>query len=347
MNEAEVWAMNHNHMPMHEVLLRQRMRGMIGAGNGVKWTCLTGGVFNFDIIRERTYPDGFVVGKRNRFEERDILRCVGGTCGNVSCMLPWLGVTSFPIAHFDLSEEGLQMAADLKRYGADTRFVCNTESGGTTLLTCTHKRDQKTGEHVITYRATSPGSMFPRRKAPRGRDEAPAFLAQMDFTPDVFFFDSPDSGYRVIAEGLRAKGTLVYFEPESDKDRKKFLDAVSKSDIVKFSGEKIADRSFCDAYSNKLFVQTLGKEGLAFKLRDMPWLSVASIPNEKVVDWEGAGDWLTSQLIASLAERNLHSVDKMTEEKVRECLKEASRMASCSVSYMSSKGMIDAVTGCR
>lgn len=342
MNEAEAWAQNHNHLPMPEVLLRQRIRGMTGAGSGVKWSCLTGGVFYLDIIRERTYPDGFVAGKRNRFEDRDILRCVGGTCGNVSCMLPWLGVASFPIAHFDLSEEGRQITADLNRYGADTRFVRNTEHGGTTLLTCTHKRDRKTGEHVITYRATSPGSMFPRRKAPRGRDEAPAFLKQLDFRPDVFFFDSPDSGYRVIAEGLRAKGTLVYFEPESDKDRKKFLDAVSKSDIVKFSGEKIADRSFCDAYPDKLFVQTLGKEGLAFKLKGMPWLRVAPVPNENVVDWEGAGDWLTSQLIASLAERGLHSVDGMTEENVRECLKEASRTASCSVSYMSSKGMIDA-----
>lgn len=305
-------------------------------------TCLLGGVFNLDIIRERKYPDGFVVGKRNRFEESDILRCVGGTCGNVSCMLPYLGVQSYPIAHFDLSAEGLQLKSDLERYGADTRFVRNSASGGTTLLTCTHKRDRKTGEHAITYRATSPGSMFPRRKAPRGRDEAPAFLAALDFRPDVFFFDSPDSGYRVIAEGLRTKGTLVYFEPESDKELKKFLDAVGKSDIVKFSGEKVSDRSFCDGYADKLFIQTLGADGLRFKLRGGDWQKVDPVPNDNVVDWEGAGDWTTSQFIASLCRRGLLSVDKMTVENVRECLDEAVRTASRSVSYMSSKGMIDA-----
>ena len=305
-------------------------------------TCLLGGVFYYDIITKREYPDGFVVGKRNRFVTQDVLKCVGGTCGNVSCMLPYLGVKSFPIAHFDLSDEGRQMKVDLERYGADTRFVRNSEQGGTTLLTCTHKRDQKTGEHAITYRATSPGSMFPRRKAPRGRDEAPEFLARLDFVPDVFFFDSPDSGYRVIAKGLREKGALVYFEPESDRDQGKFLDAVEKSDIVKFSGEKIADCSFCDAYKDKLFVQTLGADGLAFKLKDLPWTRIGPIPNDHVVDWEGAGDWLTSQLIASLCENNWLSVAKMTEENVRESLKVAARTASRSVSYMSSKGMIDA-----
>ena len=57
---------------------------------------------------------------------------------------------------------------------------------------------------------------------------------------------------------------------------------------------------------------------------------------------EGAGDWLTSQFIASLCENNWLSVDKMTEENVRESLKVAAHTASRSVSYMSSKGMIDA-----
>lgn len=305
-------------------------------------TCLLGGVFYLDIIKKREYPDGFVIGKRNSFDVIDILKCVGGTCGNVSCMLPYLGMTTYPIAHFDLSAEGLQLKRDLERYGADTRFVQNSAAGGTTLLTCTHKRDQKTGEHVITYRATSPGSMFPRRKALRGRDEAPAFLAALDFPPDVFFFDSPDSGYRVIAEGLRAKGTLVYFEPESDKEQRKFLDAVEKSDIVKFSGEKVIDRSFCDKYTDKLFIQTLGKDGLLFKLCGGDWQKVESVPNDNIVDWEGAGDWTTSQFIASLCSRGLKSLGKLTEENVRECLNEAVRTASRSVSFMSSKGMIDA-----
>ncbi len=62
---------------------------------------------------------------------------------------------------------------------------------------------------------------------------------------------------------------------------------------------------------------------------------------ETVVDWEGAGDWTTSQLIACLCEKDCLSVEAMTSELVRGCLQKASETASRSVSFMSSKGMID------
>lgn len=306
-----------------------------------KKTCLLGGAFNFDTIVERKYPDGFVVGKNNKFVEHTLSECVGGTCGNVSCMLPYLGVQTFPLAHFDESEQGLQMKEDLRRYGADVRFVQNSPKGGTTLLRCTHKLDKATGKPATTFRATSPGSRFAKRKAPRGRDEAPEFLQTLDFTPDVFFFDMAESGYRVIAEGLRQKGTLIYFEPESDKEQSKFIDAVKKSDIIKFSGEKVTDLSFCDGFSDKIFVQTRGAEGLLFKLGRGEWQKVAPVPNDNVVDWEGAGDWTTSQFIACLCERNILSFSKMTEQNICECLEAACQTASRSVSFMGSKGMID------
>ena len=131
---------------------------------------LLSGNFAFDTIVTREYPEGFILGKNNRFTETIVGECVGNTCGNVSCMLPYLGVESYPIAHFDLSQQGLQMKDDLHRYGADVRFVQNSEKGGTTLLLCTHKRDKNTGEHATTFRATSPGSRFPKRKYLRVRD---------------------------------------------------------------------------------------------------------------------------------------------------------------------------------
>jgi len=196
-------------------------------------TCLVGGNYCLDIIIKRSYPDGFVLGKRNRYIDTEVLRSGGQTAGNVSCILPHLGVRSFPIAHFDTTSEGHQIAEDLARHGADTRFVQHSPQGGTTLMACIRKRDQKTGESVIAYHGSSPGSRFQRHKAPRGRDEAPTFLAALDFTPSVFFFDSDESGWRVIAQGLREKGTLVYYEPESAKSLNK--DAVAKSDIIKFS----------------------------------------------------------------------------------------------------------------
>ena len=241
----------------------------------------------------------------------------------------------------DQSVQGLQIKDDLQRYGADVRFVENSANGGTTLLRCTHKRDKMTGEHTTSFRATSPGSRFPRRRFLRVRDEAPVFVEKLDFVPDVFFFDAAEAGLRYLAAELRNKGTLVYFEPESDADKTKFLKAVEVSDIVKFSHEKVGDLDFVAQNTDKLFIRTMGAEGLEFNLCGQGWVKIAPVPNDNVVDWEGAGDWTTSQFIACLCEKDMLSVAQMTAESVRSCLEIACRTASHSVSYMGSKGMID------
>ena len=308
----------------------------------MKKSCLLSGNFALDTIVTREYPNGFVVGKANKFTETIVTECVGNTCGNVAAILPYLGVQTFPIAHFDLSEQGLQIKSDLQQYGADVRFVENSENGGTTLLRCTHKRDKMTGEHTTSFRATSPGSRFPKRRFIRVRDEAPAFVENLDFVPDIFFFDAAEAGLRYLAEELRKRGTLIYFEPESDADKNKFLKSVAISDIIKFSHEKVSDLSFTDQYTDKLFIRTLGSEGLEFNLCGQGWVKVAAVPNDNVVDWEGAGDWTTSQFIASLCKRDILSIAQMTIDSVCECLQIACETASRSISYLGSKGMIDA-----
>lgn len=137
-------------------------------------------------------------------------------------------------------------------------------------------------------------------------------------------------------------GTLIYFEPESDADKKKFLKAVEVSDIVKFSHEKVDDLSFFEQYKDKLFIRTMGAEGLEFNLCGVGWVKVASVANDNVVDWKGAGDWTTSQFIACLCEREVLSIDQMKIDSIQECLEISCKTASRSVSFMGSKGMIDA-----
>ena len=316
----------------------------------MKKTCLLCGVFNYDRIMQREYPQGFVVGKRNNaYEEHLVMECVGGTCGNVSTMLPYLGVQTFPIGHFDLSDQGRAMTEDLKYYGADVRFVQNSEKGGTTLLQCTHKLDPDTGLHAMGHRGTSPNSQFPARCfiKTKGEGEAPDFIKNLDFVPDVYFLDVCEAGPRYLAEQLRERGALVYFEPESDKDKKKFDKVVAASDIVKFSGTNISDLSFCNAYTDKLFVMTMGVDGLEFKWGSGDWIKVAAPKVEKEVDWEGAGDWLTSKTIALLCEKDLLDKAKWNEEVLRDILAEASRTAAHSVTFMTPKGMIDAEKGRR
>lgn len=296
------------------------------------------GIFNLDTIVVREYPNG--PQDQMRFVENTVAEEVGGTCGNVMCMLSYLGWEVYPLAVLDTTEEGYRMTESMKRYGCNMRFVSNVEGGGTTLLRVTHKLEPD-GSPKVSVRSGSPGgSRYPRRHFLRMRDEAPAFLEYLDFVPDVFFFDDPAAGHRVMAKALRSKGSLIYFEPSAIKEKKDF-DAINQCDVIKFSGENIQDTSFAEDRMDKLFIQTLGSEGLRFNLKGAGWVSLPPVANDNVVDWEGAGDWTTSAFLNALAEAGCLSLDKMTEDVVRAALEKAQVTASRSVSYMGSKGMIN------
>lgn len=299
------------------------------------------GNFALDIIYQREYPEGFdTTKKRNPFVDKKLIEEVGNTCGNVMCMLPYLGVETYPIGHFDESEQGLKITADLKRYGANTRFVKNSEEGGTTLMTCIHKLDAN-GQHTMSHRATAPNSRFPKRKQLR-KDEVQGFVDALDFKPDAYFFDVSDAVPRELAKALKEQGVLVYYEPEGNKEMNKFLKCVEVSDVIKFSGTNILDTSFVANYPDKLFIRTMGEEGMEFNLRGQGWQKIAPVPNNNVVDWEGAGDWTSSVFLAELCRLNKLNIAQLTEQVVRKVLEKAAATASRSVSFMGSKGMIQA-----
>lgn len=305
----------------------------------IKKRILGTGNFALDIIYQREYPEGFnTAKKRNSFVDKKIIEEVGNTSGNVMCMLPYLGVETYPVGHFDESEQGLKITADLKRYGANTRFVKNSKEGGTTLMTCIHKFDAN-GRHTMSHRATAPNSRFPKRKQLR-KDEVQGFVNTLDFSPDAYFFDVSDAGPRELAKALKGQGVLVYYEPEGNKEMNKFIKCVEVSDVIKFSGTNILDTSFVANYPDKLFIRTMGEAGMEFNLRGQGWKKIAPVPNNNVVDWEGAGDWTSSVFLAELCKLNKLNIAQLTEQDVRMVLETAAATASRSVSFMGSKGMI-------
>jgi sugar/nucleoside kinase (ribokinase family) len=149
-----------------------------------------------------------------------------------------------------------------------------------------------------------------------------------------------DAGPRELAKALKEQGVLVYFEPEGNKEMNKFLKCVEVSDVVKFSGTNILDTSFVANYPDKLFIRTMGEEGMEFNLRGQGWQKIAPVPNNNVVDWEGAGDWTSSVFLAELCKLNKLNIAQLASEEVRKVLETAAATASRSVSYMGSKGMI-------
>lgn len=303
----------------------------------MKKTIIGAGIYNLDTIVVREYPQW---PQMRPFNDKVVIEEVGGTCGNVMCILSWLGWDARPLACLDDSPEGLKITEDLKRYGCDCRYVTNTPGGGTTLLRCTHKKTDG-GGRKMSVRAGSPGgSRFPKRHFLRARDEAPAFLESLGETPAVFFFDGPAAGNRLIAKRLKERGSLVYFEPSklagnADKE------AVAVSDIIKFSDENIPDVSFADEYWDKLFIQTMGPKGVRYKYKDQPWTMIEAASDGGVVDTEGAGDWFSAEFIGGLFQQDA-ALDDITAEQLRDIILAAQGWASCSVRYLGPKGLMKA-----
>lgn len=304
-------------------------------------TILGAGIFNLDKIFVREYPLGYQ--KNRKFVDKLTKEEAGGTCGNICIMLAHYGWETYPVAKLDASADGYKMTESLKDFGCDCRYVTNTEDGGTTFLTIRHGLDKDGNKqtrvmHGSTDKDGNP-SRFPRRKHLKVRGEAPAFVEALDFVPDVFFFDDPAAAHRLIAKELKAKGSLVYFEPNTIKQNTDFT-SVEHSDVIKFSEENIPDISFTDNYKDKLFIQTRGGDGLRFNLRGEGWVDLPPVQNDKVVDWDGAGDWTTTVFLKELGNADALSISKMTTELVKSALEKAQVVASKSVSYLGSKGMI-------
>lgn len=302
----------------------------------MKKTIIGSGNYNLDTIVVRDYPEW---PRLRPFTDRVVREEVGGTCGNVMSILAWLGWDARPLVCLDDSPEGLKVAADLKRFGCDCRHVTNLPGGGTTLLRCTHKKDAE-GRHVMSVRAGSPGgSRFPRRRYLRARDEAPAFLEALEEAPAVFFFDDPTAGNRLIAKGLRERGSLVYFEP-SKMETNADLEAIHISNIIKFSDENVPVVAFADAFDDKLFIQTMGANGVRFKLAGHDWVRLPAVPSGNVVDTEGAGDWTTAIFLDQFLSESQNGLEGVSEEEIERALTVAQTVAAQSVSFISSLGMI-------
>ena len=87
-------------------------------------TCILSGNFALDTIVTRNYPNGFVVGKSNKFTETIVAETVGNTCGYAACKQDngWklVKVTQFPMPEYTVIGEGFSSAEEaMKSIGID------------------------------------------------------------------------------------------------------------------------------------------------------------------------------------------------------------------------------------
>lgn len=301
-------------------------------------TIITTGNFNLDEIRYREYPEG--TEHPRKFIDHWVTCEIGGNAGNVSAELALMGWNVYPVAMFDESKQGHWCMEDLALYGCNIRFVSCSPKGGTFIFQGTHNKLSMEGVFRMSVRTCGPTSMFAKRHNLTVREEAPALLASLDFVPDVFFFGSPEAGHRYLAQGLRDRGSLIYYEIQNRIEMNKALrDSLDVAHIIKMSDEHVTlaqSDEFVRTYPHKLFIQSMGAQGVRFSLHGQKWITVPAVP-AKVVDTEGAGDAMTAAFINALP---VFDVACLTTDQVRAALETAQQASAQAISYQGAKGHI-------
>ena len=229
---------------------------------------------------------------------------VGGSCGNVLSILSYLGWNSYPVARLASDQAAAELIHDLNRWHVHINHISISDDGSTPIIIHRILKD-KIGKpiHRFEFRDPETKAWLPQFKAIT-KNIASEVIGK-NIQPNIFYLDRMNPGTFELAKYLKSKGTVIFFEPSSNKDEGQFEKFLSLADIVKFSHERIGD--FKERYNNitcYLEIETRGKEGLVYRTKKSgnphQWKRLAGFPVTNIQDTAGAGDWCTSGIIHSL-----------------------------------------------
>ncbi len=274
-------------------------------------------------------------------EEKAVSYKVGGTCGNVMMILAYMGWESYPIARLNGSDYSHTMLKDMVANSVHTDFVSTLDDGATPVI-IQHNIIDKNGNptHKFTFKGNKGGFFLDYK--PITKKVGMQVAESLTFKPTVFFFDRMNPATVALAEYFHEKKILVFFEPSSICGNINLFDkCLANSDIIKFSDQRLADTSFTENYQDKLFIQTLGSKGLRFNLFNQGWEILPAVPNNKVIDTSGAGDWTTAVFLNTMVDSGITSIHKLTVPLVKFLLEKAQEKSSESCSYEGARGLME------
>jgi fructokinase len=284
--------------------------------------------------------DWLLVGKDPvRFTKR----YAGGSFGNVMAILAYLGWRSFPVARLGTDSYAASLIDDLRDFDVQTDFIQRAGKGATPVIVVrVVEAPDGTPRSRFEWRHPTSGDRLPSHRP------YPRFLAQKiaENLPaaNVFYFDRAEPGSLWLATEMRRKGALVFFEPSSYKNEKIFTACMAVSDIVKYSAQRIAEPPRNpDCPSPRLEIQTLGENGLRFRMKDGehrpgPWRTLAAYPTSQFKDATGCGDWCSAGLIHNLEGISRAGFARLGEARILEGLRFGQALAAVNCQYEGARG---------
>lgn len=282
-------------------------------------------------------------------ETEPVASYVGGSCGNVMVLLALAGWECTPIARLGVDSNADFIIEDFNRLGVSTECIIRDPQGRTTEL---FQRNYIGRNGVLRHRfefmddkmnLSARGHMQFR---PITIVQAEPFMDRLwSEKPALLYVDRLFPAAVQVAEKAHEAGSLVFYEPSEKPGSRNFDKCVAASDIIKFSDQRLADFGYFDSVEDKLIIQTLGEDGLKFRLNS-GWINVSTVRNDHVLDTCGAGDATTAAFIDFLF-KALNSETVSGEAllsagtgKVKDCLERAGRVGAYSCGFNGARGVM-------
>jgi fructokinase len=265
----------------------------------------------------------------------------GGTTGNVTAALSYLGWQSTPISRLSSDEAGLFVKADLERWGVDTTHLAEGSPCPTPIVVeRIFLGKDGAPKHRFLWTCPDCGAYFPSYRPVLA--DAIERLKPKITSASAFFTDRVSRSTLALAEHCKSKGAVVIFEPSGVQDPAHFIEMLRLCDVLKYSDQRA--KGFSDLLNKHdaiLEIQTLGSEGLRFLLRrpkrSVSWVSLASY-DVKIKDTSGAGDWTTAGLTHRLFSEGRRSLQSLTKATVTEALAYGQALAALNCQFEGARG---------
>jgi sugar/nucleoside kinase (ribokinase family) len=265
----------------------------------------------------------------------------GGSCGNVLTILAYLGWKSYPVARLGDDAAAKTVVKDMTEHGVDFQYVSFDRSVHTPIIL---QRILIASDGHPTHRfywiCPNCGNWLPRY-IPIKLQNIQA-LCESPPRADCFYFDRVCPASLRLAEKVKEEGALVVLEPPGIKNDLQFRKAIGLCDVLKYSNER-AKNSPQLAYESpaKLVVETLGSEGLRYRLRKNgrcgEWKLMPAFRVLNLKDAAGAGDWCTAGMIDVLTGSRI-PFDRISEGRIADALRYGQALSALNCGFEGARG---------
>lgn len=281
--------------------------------------------------------------------ESPVRAWAGGTCGNVLCILAYLGWDAYPVARMNDDVASDRVRTDMKRWGVHVDWAsCDPSTQTPMIVQEIRRRQDGRPAHRFSWLCPRCGTWLPPFKAITvdAAERVKPALSEAS----VFFMDRLSRGTLSLAAEASASGALVVFEPSSNANEKLIAEAITLAHVVKYADHRLGEIPSAMGSDSAVLleVQTLGDQGLKYRHRlsrvDSGWMQLKSIPAPRLADTCGAGDWCTAGLIAKTAADGKEGLLRTGARGVRSALRYGQALAAWNCGFEGARGGMYAVS---